>query len=59
MNEGDRVEIRFEGEGVVIVRKIPTLKKIQKKMKGRLPAWSELEGKADELTLREIPNERH
>jgi hypothetical protein len=53
------VEVRFEGEDVILLRKIPSLKKTQKKMSGRLPAWSELEGKADELILREIPNERH
>jgi hypothetical protein len=53
------VEVRSEGEGVILMRKIPSLKKIQKKMSGRLPAWSELEGKADELILRETPNERH
>jgi hypothetical protein len=53
------VEVRFEGEAVILVRKIPSLKKILKKMSGRLPAWSELEGKADQLILREISNERH
>jgi len=30
-----------------------TLKKVQAKMAGRLPQWSELEGKADELLERE------
>jgi len=59
IDEGDRVEVRFEGEGTILVRKIPSLKKIQKKMAGRLPAWSELEGKADKLVLRETPEERN
>jgi hypothetical protein len=53
------VEVRSEGEGIILMRKIPSLKKIQKKMSGRLPAWSELEGKADGLVLRETRKEKH
>jgi len=37
-----------------LVRKILSLEKVQKKMAGRLPQWSELEGKADKLILQEI-----
>jgi AbrB family looped-hinge helix DNA binding protein len=58
IDEGDRVEVRFEEEGVITVRKVPSLKKIQKRMAGRLPAWSELEGKADDLALREVSSGR-
>ncbi|HYY90668.1 MAG TPA: AbrB/MazE/SpoVT family DNA-binding domain-containing protein [Candidatus Dormibacteraeota bacterium] len=58
IGEGDRVEVRFEDEGVILVRKIPSLEKVQKKLAGRLPQWSRLEGKADELILREVRNKK-
>jgi hypothetical protein len=46
-------------EGFILVRKIPSLEKVMKKMAGRLPQWSELEGEADELVLREARKEKH
>jgi AbrB family looped-hinge helix DNA binding protein len=54
IGEGDRVEVKFSDEGVIVVRKIPSLGKIQKKMAGRLPQWNKLEGKADRLALQEV-----
>jgi AbrB family looped-hinge helix DNA binding protein len=59
IDEGDRVEVRSEEEGLILVRKIASLEKVRKKMAGRLPQWNELEGKADELVLRETRKERH
>ena len=47
------MKLQFEREGVILVRKISSLEKVRKKMAGRLPQWSQLEGKADELVLRE------
>ena len=46
-------------EGLIPVRKIARLEKVRKKIAGRLPSWSELEGKADELVLRETRKEKH
>jgi len=40
------------------VREDASLRKVRKKMAGRLPQWSELEGKADELVLRETRREK-
>ena len=54
IGEGDRVEVKFEEEGVILVRKIPSLEKVQRKLAGRLPQWSSLEGKADKLVLQEV-----
>ena len=54
IGEGDRVEVKFEEEGVILVRKIPSLEKVQRKLAGRLPQWSRLEGKADKLVLQEV-----
>jgi hypothetical protein len=53
------MKLQFEREGVILVRKISSLEKVRKKMAGRLPLWSELEGKADELVLRETRKEKH
>jgi hypothetical protein len=53
------MKLRFEREGVILVRKISSLEKVRKKMAGRLPSWIELEGKADELVLRETRKEKH
>jgi len=36
------------------VKKISNLEKVQKKLAGRLPQWSKLEGKADKLALQEV-----
>jgi len=52
------MQLRFEREGVILVRKISSLEKVRKRMAGRLPSWSELEGKADELVLHETRKER-
>jgi len=54
INEGDRVEIRAEGDGLLRIKKVASLKDIQEKMAGRLPQWSKLEGKADKLLEREL-----
>lgn len=51
IKEGDRVEIRAQGEGLMTIRKVPDLKDIQKKMGGRLPQWNKLEGKADKVLV--------
>ncbi|MEM3117703.1 MAG: AbrB/MazE/SpoVT family DNA-binding domain-containing protein [Nitrososphaerales archaeon] len=53
IKEGDRLEIRVEGEGFMTIKKIANLKDIQEKMAGRLPQWSKLEGKADKVLERE------
>ncbi len=58
IDEGDRVEVRSEEEGLILVRKIASLEKVRKKMAGRLPSWSELEGKADQLVLQETRKEK-
>lgn len=49
IEQGDRVEVKAREEGVLVVRKVPSLKVVQDKMKGKLPQWIKLEGKADEL----------
>jgi len=54
IGEGDRVEVKLEEEGVIMVRKIPSLERVQRKLAGRLPQWSRLEGKADKLVLQEV-----
>ena len=58
IDEGDRVEVRSEEEGLILVRKIASREKVRKKMAGRLPSWSELEGKADQLVLQETRKEK-
>jgi len=54
IREGDRLEIRAEGEGLMTIKKVPSLKDVQEKMAGRLPQWSRLEGKADKILEREV-----
>jgi len=54
IEEGDRVEVIAEKSGLLIVKKIPRLREVQRKMAGKLPQWSELEGKADELLEKEL-----
>ena len=49
IEQGDRVEVKAQREGVLIVRKVPTLKMVQERIGGRLPQWAELEGRADKL----------
>lgn len=54
IKEGDHVEIRAEGDGLLRIKKVASLKDVQEKMAGRLPQWSKLEGKADKLLEREL-----
>jgi len=54
IEEGDRVEVFAQESGLLIVKKIPRLKEVQQRMAGKLPQWSELEGKADELLEKEL-----
>ena len=49
IGEGDRVEVVAREEGLLLVRKVKSLKEIQRRMAGRLPQWRELEGTADEI----------
>lgn len=49
IEEGDQVEVRAQQEGLLIVKKVPTLKMVQERIRGKLPQWAELEGKADRL----------
>lgn len=49
IGEGDRVEVVAREAGLLLVRKVKSLKEIQKRMAGRLPQWTELEGTADEI----------
>ncbi len=51
--EGDRVEVIARDAGILVVRKVRSLKEIQKRMAGRLPQWTELEGTADGIAERE------
>ncbi len=51
--EGDRVEVMARDAGILVVRKVRSLKEIQKRMAGRLPQWTELEGTADGIAERE------
>ncbi len=51
--EGDRVEVMASDAGILVVRKVRSLKEIQKRMEGRLRQWTELEGTADGIAERE------
>ncbi len=51
---GDYVEVLVKGPGLLIIRKVPSLREVQRKMASRLPQWSELEGVADELLEKEL-----
>ena len=51
---GDRVEVVAKETGLLIVKKVPSLKDIQQRMAGKLPQWNELEGKADKLLEKEL-----
>jgi len=53
IREGDRVEVQANGTGLIIVKKVPRLTEVRKKLTGKLPQWPELEGKADELLKKE------
>ncbi len=54
IEEGDRVEVQAEGKGLILLRKVRSLQEIRKKMSGRLPQWTDLEGKADRILEQEI-----
>ena len=53
IGEGDLVEVVAREEGLLLVRKVKSLKEIQKRMAGRLPQWPELEGTADKIAEKE------
>ncbi len=53
IGEGDSVQVRFEGKGLIVVRKIHSLDSVGKRLAGRLRQWSELEGSADTLIFHE------
>ncbi len=53
ITEGDRVEVMAREAGLLVVRKVRSLRETQRRMAGRLPQWSELEGKADNLAEEE------
>jgi bifunctional DNA-binding transcriptional regulator/antitoxin component of YhaV-PrlF toxin-antitoxin module len=53
IDEGDKVEVRARGRGFLVVRKVPRIDEVRKKLTGKLPQWSELEGQADELLEKE------
>jgi AbrB family looped-hinge helix DNA binding protein len=54
IREGDYVEVTARETGLILIRKTPSLKEIQKKMSGKLPQWNELEGKVGELIEKEV-----
>lgn len=49
IEQGDRVEVKAQEQGVLLIRKVPTLKMIHERIGGKLPQWPELEGQADRL----------
>jgi AbrB family looped-hinge helix DNA binding protein len=53
IDEGDRVEVQASGRGFLVVRKVPRIEEVRKKLSGKLPQWPELEGQADELLEKE------
>lgn len=54
IEEGDHVEVIAKEAGMLVIKKIQSLEEVQEKMAGKLPQWSELEGKADELIEKEL-----
>ena len=58
ITEGDRLQVEAQGPGAILPKKLPSLAEVQKKMRGRLPAWSQLEGKADRLIMAELEGAR-
>lgn len=54
LGEGDRVEVQASGRGSLIVTKVPSIEEVRKRLSGKLPPWSELEGQADELLEKEV-----
>lgn len=53
IEEGDKVEVEAKGEGLLLVKKVSNLNEIRRKVSGRLPQWTELEGRADSLLQKE------
>jgi AbrB family looped-hinge helix DNA binding protein len=53
IEEGDKVEIQAKGTGSLILTKVPRIEDVRKKLSGKLPQWTELEGVADELLEKE------
>ncbi len=53
IKEGDRVEVVAQGKGVVLMKKVPSLKDVRKKLSGKLSQWEKLEGSADKLLEKE------
>ncbi len=53
IEKGDVVEVVALGRGKILLRKADDLAGVRKMVAGRLPQWSELEGKADALLDRE------
>jgi len=53
IDEGDRVEVRASGRDFLIVKKVPRIQELRKKLAGKLSQWRELEGQADELLEKE------
>lgn len=51
---GDVVEVVALGKGEILLRKADDLAGVRKMMAGRLPQWSELEGKSDALLRKEM-----
>jgi len=49
IREGDHVEVQANASGLLIIRKVPNISEVRKRITGKLPQWAELEGKADEL----------
>ncbi len=38
----------------MVLRKVPRIEDVRKKLSGKLPQWPELEGQADELLEKEV-----
>ncbi len=54
VKRGDVVEVVALRKGEILLRKADDLAGVRKMVAGRLPQWSELEGKADTLLRREM-----
>ena len=53
IQEGDRVEVQARGRGFLVLKKVPRIEDVRKKLSGKLPPWPELEGEADEMLEKE------
>ena len=54
LERGDVVEVVALRKGEILLRKTDDLTGVMKMVAGRLPQWSELEGRADTLLQREM-----